>query len=105
MSRGRSPAPEKELPVLKDFPSSQVLLQSLQALRMEVPVWSAQVSRTQIAEQQAAWITAHDRREVISYLAQVVKSRLSWVGDESERERIWAQASKRMAERCGRAGT
>ncbi|KAG7138396.1 Protein-lysine N-methyltransferase EFM2 like protein [Verticillium longisporum] len=36
------------------------------------------------------------------YLSSIVKSGLTWIDDEEEKEFIWSEASRRLSERCGR---
>ncbi|OHE97427.1 hypothetical protein CORC01_07209 [Colletotrichum orchidophilum] len=36
------------------------------------------------------------------YLSSIIKSGLSWIEDDDEKEKIWSEASRRMTERCGR---
>lgn len=62
------------------------------------------VSRAKILKEQQQAATAHDRREIISFLSSIIKSSLVWLDTNDEREVIWEEASKRMSERCGRTG-
>ncbi|KAL2199127.1 putative methyltransferase-domain-containing protein [Corynascus similis CBS 632.67] len=94
------PFPEGDLPRLWQKPAYEVLLNCLKKLRVEPRVWSLQDSRAEILKEQAA--TAHDRREIIAFLSSIIKSGLPWLDSDDERELIWEEASKRMAERCGR---
>ncbi|KAK4242643.1 hypothetical protein C8A03DRAFT_39984 [Achaetomium macrosporum] len=94
------PPPEEELPHLWQKPAYDVLLACLQKLRLEPRIWNLQVSRADILKEQAA--VAHDRREIVSFLSTIVKSSLAWLSSDDERDVIWDEASKRMAERCGR---
>lgn len=96
------PFPEGDLPRLWQKPAYEVLLNCLKKLRVEPRVWSLQDSRAEILKEQAA--TAHDRREIIAFLSSIIKSGLPWLDSDDERELIWEEASKRMAERCGRTG-
>jgi hypothetical protein len=97
------PSPEgDELPHLWQKPAYDVLLASLKKLHVEPRVWSTQISRADVLKEQAA--TAHDRREMVSFLSTVIKSSLAWLDSDDEREVIWEEASKRMSERCGRTG-
>lgn len=48
---------------------------------------------------------AQDPREIAAYLSTIIKSQLSWLVDEEDREAIWDEASRRFSERCGRSGT
>ncbi|KAK4147758.1 S-adenosylmethionine-dependent methyltransferase [Dichotomopilus funicola] len=94
------PVAEDEFPHLWQRPSYEVLLARLQKLRVEPRVWGLRDSRAEILKDQAA--TAHDKREIISFLSTIISSSLGWLGDDDEREVIWEEASKRMSERCGR---
>ena len=93
---------DDELPHLWQKPAYDVLLASLKKLHVEPRVWNAQVPRADILKEQAA--SAHDRREIVSFLSTVIKSSLAWLGSDDEREVVWDEASKRMSERCGRTG-
>ncbi|KAK4154747.1 putative methyltransferase-domain-containing protein [Chaetomidium leptoderma] len=94
------PPTEEELPHLWQKPAFDVLLAGLKKLRVELRVWTLHDSRRDILEEQAA--TAHDRREIVSFLSTIIKSSLAWLDSDDERELIWEEASKRMSERCGR---
>ncbi|KAK4105731.1 hypothetical protein N658DRAFT_417009 [Parathielavia hyrcaniae] len=94
------PLPGNELPHLWQKPAYGVLLTCLQKLRVEPRVWSLDVSCTDILREQDA--TAHDRRETVSFLSAIIKSTLAWLDSDDEREVIWEEASKCLAERCGR---
>lgn len=98
------PPPEDELPHLWQKPAYDVLVACLQDLRVQPRVWNVHVSRAEILKQQAAATAAHDRREILSFLSTIIKSRLAWLDSDDEREVIWEEASKRMSERCGRTG-
>lgn len=101
---GMLPSSEEELPHLWQKPAYTVLLECLKKLHVEPRVWSPDVSRANILNEQAAAATAHDRREIISFLSTIIKSSLAWLDNDDEREVIWDEASKRMSERCGRTG-
>lgn len=93
------------LPHLWQKPAFDDLLECLRKLRVEQPVWSLKVSRDEILKQQNEAFAAHDRREIVSFLSMIIKSNLGWIDGDEEREEIWDEASKRLSERCGRAGT
>ncbi|KAM7206776.1 putative methyltransferase domain containing protein [Rhypophila sp. PSN 637] len=95
-------APEVVLPQLWQKPSSSGLLDCLKELRIEPPVWNLKVSRTEILKEQSQILAAHDKREIISFLSSIIKSSLSWIESDDEREKVWNEASKRLSERCGR---
>ncbi|KAL2271072.1 hypothetical protein VTJ83DRAFT_443 [Remersonia thermophila] len=98
---------DDELPHLWQKPSYGELLACLEKLRVQLRVWnlrhgsSARTARER-EQQQAASASKYDRREVISFLSSLISSPLAWLDSDEEREAIWDQASKRMAERCGR---
>lgn len=48
--------------------------------------------------------SAQFQREVASYLSALIKSGFSWISDDDEREALYEHASRRISERCGRAG-
>lgn len=96
------PQPEDELPHLWQKPVYADLVTCLEKLRVEPKVWSVKVPRAQVLAEQAT--TAHDRREIVSFLSTIIKSSLAWLDNDNERELIWEEASKRMSERCGRTG-
>ncbi|KAK0748057.1 putative methyltransferase-domain-containing protein [Apiosordaria backusii] len=93
---------DEDLPHLWQKPAYSVLLDALGKLKVEPPVWGAKVSRSEILKQQAAVQTAHERKEALVFLSSIIKSGLSWLEDDDEREVIWEEASRRMSERCGR---
>ncbi|KAL1842545.1 hypothetical protein VTJ49DRAFT_5021 [Mycothermus thermophilus] len=97
---------DNELPHLWQKPTSKELLSCLEKLRVQLRVWNLRYDSpartTKERQQQAASTSTYDRREVISFLSSVISSPLAWLDSDEEREMIWDQASKRMAERCGR---
>lgn len=93
---------EPELPQVWQKPAFASLLQALQHLRIDPPMWNIKASRTEIIEKQES--TARHRREIAAYLSSIIKSGLVWIEDEEDREAIWEEASKRFSERCGRSG-
>ncbi|KXJ91241.1 putative methyltransferase-domain-containing protein [Microdochium bolleyi] len=91
-----------DLPQVWQRPSYNDLLACLHDLRYEPPVWDPSVSRRAILNDQEH--SAQFQREVAGYLASMIKSEFSWIGDDDEREVLWNEASRRISERCGRAG-
>ncbi|OTB19550.1 hypothetical protein K445DRAFT_314437 [Daldinia sp. EC12] len=91
-----------DLPQTWQKPSSEELLAALKQLQVEPPIWNPGTSRKLILEtyQNATQL----RREVAAYLSSIIKSSLAWIQDEDEKEAVWDEASRRLAERCGRAG-
>ncbi|KAI1401432.1 putative methyltransferase-domain-containing protein [Hypoxylon fuscum] len=91
-----------DFPQVWQKPSSEELLASLKRLKVEPSIWSPGTSRKIIIEtyQNAAQL----RREVVAYLSSIIKSNLGWIQDDDEKEALWEEASRRLSERCGRAG-
>lgn len=99
------PSPE-ELPHLWQRPAYTTLLDVLQRLRQEPRIWGLKESREEILKAQAASMAeaAFNRQEIISFLSSIIKSGLPWLDNDEQREDIWEEASRRLAERCGRTG-
>lgn len=91
-----------DLPQVWQKPAFDVLLAALQDLRVDPPVWNLKISRSEILKEQDT--TVQHLREIAAYLCTIVKSELTWIEDEEDREAIWEEASKRISERCGRSG-
>lgn len=92
-----------DLPQVWQKPTFPVLLAALQGLRVDPPVWNLKASRTEMLKPQET--VTQDPREIAAYLSTIIKSPLSWLVDEEDREAIWEEASRRFSERCGRSGT
>lgn len=92
----------RDFPQIWEKPASAELLKCLKLLELKPPTWSHKSRRSQIIQEQEA--TAYMRREASAYLSSVIKSSLSWLEDDDEKEAIWSEASRRLSERCGRAG-
>ncbi|KAF3764555.1 hypothetical protein M406DRAFT_291666 [Cryphonectria parasitica EP155] len=90
-----------DLPQVWQKPAAGELIESLQQLRVDPPIWNLKVSRAEVLKQQD--ITGQHRREVAAYLSTIIKSELAWIDDEEDREAVWTEASKRFSERCGRS--
>lgn len=91
-----------DLPQVWQKPASADLLEALQALHVDPPVWNLKISRSEILKEQDT--TLQHRKEIAAYLSTIIKSPLSWIDDEEDREAVWTEASKRFSERCGRSG-
>lgn len=65
-------------------------------------MWNLKVSRHDILKEQNT--STQHAREIAAYLSKVIASELAWIDEEENREAIWAEASKRFSERCGRSG-
>jgi len=90
-----------DLPQIWQKPAFQELLQTLRGLHQEPRIWNLAITR---AEMQQHRRDTQGYREIANYLGNVIKSDLGWIDDEQQREEIWTEASKRLAERCGRTG-
>ena len=98
------PLEPEELPQLWQRPSAGQILGALDRLQLAPPVWDHRRRSDALKAQQD---TAAGRRDAAAFLSSLVKSGLSWLPDDEAgdalRERIWTEASRRLAERCGRA--
>ncbi|CAN8101390.1 unnamed protein product [Discula destructiva] len=90
-----------DLPQVWQKPAPADLLQALRKLHIEPPVWNLKVSRDDIIREQVT--STQHAREIAAYLSKIIGSELSWIDAEEDREAIWAEASKRFSERCGRS--
>lgn len=91
-----------DLPQVWQKPASADLLEALQKLRVDPPVWNLKISRAEILKKQDP--TTQHGREIAAYLSRIIASELAWIQEEEDREAVWAEASKRFSERCGRSG-
>ncbi|KAG6011206.1 hypothetical protein E4U54_008214 [Claviceps lovelessii] len=90
-----------DLPQAFQKPSFSVLLTTLQSLELSPPVWNHSRRRSEILVEQESLASRH-KAEITRYISTIIKSPLSWIGDDEQKEVIWELASKRMSERCGR---
>ncbi|KAI0976661.1 putative methyltransferase-domain-containing protein [Xylaria arbuscula] len=91
-----------DFPQVWQRPSFEDLLACLKQLHIEPPAWGAGASKKTLQETKEK--IARDRREVTSYLANIVSNSLEWLHDDDQREAIWDEASRCLSQRCGRAG-
>lgn len=82
-------------------PSYATILEILQALELKPPIWNHRRRRSDILIEQES-LASQRKGEVTRYLSSIIKSPLAWIEDDEQRENLWACASRRMAERCGR---
>ena len=90
-----------DFPQVYQKPPFAELIATLQSLELSPPIWNHKSRRRDIIQQQES-LASQKKAEVTRYLSTIIKSQLLWIDDEEQREEIWAQASKRMSERCGR---
>ncbi|KAI0126463.1 putative methyltransferase-domain-containing protein [Xylariales sp. AK1849] len=91
-----------DFPQVWQKPSSEDLLSCLGRLKINPRIWNPSTNRRIILEDHEN--SARFRKEAAVYLASIIKSNLSWIKDDDEKEAIWDEASKRLSERCGRTG-
>ncbi|KAL4730195.1 Protein-lysine N-methyltransferase rrg1 [Fusarium chlamydosporum] len=90
-----------DFPQMWERPSYAQLADILQTLELSPPIWNHKRRRSEIIEEQES-LASQRKAEVTRYLSSIIKSPLSWIEDDDEKEVLWTQASKRMSERCGR---
>ena len=90
-----------DFPQMWERPSYTQLADILQTLELSPPIWNHKRRRSEIIEVQES-LASQRKAEVTRYLSSIIKSPLSWIEDDDEKEILWTQASKRMSERCGR---
>ncbi|RYP66568.1 hypothetical protein DL771_007721 [Monosporascus sp. 5C6A] len=91
-----------DFPQVWEKPPFTELLRCLKELRVHPPVWNPTTPRRDIVEDYRN--SAQSRREVAAYLSSIIRSELEWIEDDDEKEVLWTEASRRLSERCGRAG-
>lgn len=90
-----------DFPQMWERPSYASLVDTLQSLELNPPIWNHKRSRSEILQEQES-LASQCKAEVTRYLSSIIKSPLAWIEDDDEKEAVWEQASKRMTERCGR---
>jgi hypothetical protein len=95
-----APAVE-DLPQMWQRPSYASILEALQSLELSPPIWNHKRRRSDILAEQESLATQR-KAAATRYLSSIISSPLAWLEDDDQREEVWAQASKRMSERCGR---
>lgn len=115
----------RDLPQLWQQPPFEALLCGLRQLRLAPPIWNTSGGSSQTASSDSLtssedghgedegeggdeWFSHRDqaqsRRDVAIYLSSIVGNPLQWLDDDDQREQVWEEASRRLAERCGRTG-
>lgn len=90
---------------LHQRPSSQSLIEALQGLSISQQSWDIDPNKTAESPSSSAYSKHLYRNQCTlesRYLTTIISSSLSWIVDESARERIWELASLRLCERSGR---
>jgi len=91
-----------DFPQLWQRPPFESLLACLESLELTPPIWNHNRRRDDIISEQEASFS--HRRDVALYLSGIVKSSLSWISDDEDKETLWELASRRISERSGRQG-
>lgn len=91
-----------DLPQVWQRPSYEALLACFHDLKYELPIWDPSISRRAVLNDEEH--SAQFQRQVAGYLSAMIKSGFSWIEDDDERDVLWSEASRRISERCGRAG-
>ncbi|KAL1894094.1 Protein-lysine N-methyltransferase rrg1 [Ceratocystis pirilliformis] len=93
-----------DLPQLWQRPSFDQLLLCLRSLEIKPSIWvpGARSKNGKRGEEHRSY-SAHNAREIAIYLSGIIKSSLQWLDSEEEKEIIWDETCKRIAERSGRA--
>ncbi|KAH6657876.1 S-adenosylmethionine-dependent methyltransferase-like protein [Truncatella angustata] len=102
MDQPKSYVSPLDFPQVWQKPSSEAIIACLKRLHVEPPIWNPSTSQRVILEDHEN--SARFRKEVAAYLASFIKSDLRWISADEEKEAIWDEASRRLSERCGRAG-
>ncbi|CAK7215521.1 Protein-lysine N-methyltransferase rrg1 [Sporothrix curviconia] len=109
--------PPELFPAMRQQPSFADIMTCLNNLRAsksdpmavdaddaDADIWDCATPRDEIEAHQAA--SAHEVQRyanaVSRYLGSIIMSDLAWLPSEDDREVLWATASRRIAERCGR---
>jgi len=88
------------LPLLKLQPEPEQLLTALTALAVPPPSWDGPAQEDEDEDEDKG----RPPGEVAHWLTRLIGNELQWIEEEDMRDHIWSLASKRLAERCGRAG-
>ncbi|KAI1435558.1 putative methyltransferase-domain-containing protein [Xylaria sp. CBS 124048] len=90
-----------DFPQVWQKPSFEELLACLKQLHVDPPVWNSKASKQSVRGKSES---ARYRRGVVSYLCSIVSNGLRWINDDDQKEILWEEASRCLAQRCGRAG-
>lgn len=85
--------PLEDLPQMWQRPGYDELVAILADLELGQAVWSHRQGQRDVAR-------SHEQEA--RYISSVIKSPLSWLATDEQREDVWDTAGRRMSERCGR---
>jgi hypothetical protein len=80
---------------MREKPSFEKIMSTLERLQIKPPTWNFRVIHLE---------TKPERKETSGYFVQIISNDLAWLSTDEEREKVWALASRRLAERSGRKG-
>lgn len=85
-----------DLPQIASRPSYDELIQALAKLKVKPASWGSRIANQPQSER--------ERKACARYLTNIISSNLTWLPSDAEREKLWEEGSKCLAERCGRTG-
>ncbi|QUC21442.1 uncharacterized protein UV8b_05685 [Ustilaginoidea virens] len=90
-----------DFPQMYQKPAYNILLSTLESLQLSPLVWShGRNGSDDLAAQESP--ASQRKAEVTRYVSTIIKSPLSWIDDDDQKETLWELASRRISERCGR---
>ncbi|KAI5807595.1 putative methyltransferase-domain-containing protein [Peziza echinospora] len=90
-----------DLPHPSARPQASLLLEILSAVQVLPASWDPRGRKKKSIKPKSRYTQLTSNPLLSRWLTGLVSNGLSWVSDE-DRERIWEEAGKRLAERCGR---
>lgn len=97
-----------DLPQLYTKPKAESLLTTLAELSLQPASWEATPHSGTPTVRLSGSSTPYRRKRKIrsdgvpAYLTTIISSRLAWIEDDEQKERIWETAAQRLSERSGR---
>ncbi len=85
-----------DLPQIVSRPSYEELIQALAKLKVKPASWGSRIANQPQSER--------ERKACARYLTNIISSNLTWLRSDEEREKLWEEGSRCLAERCGRTG-
>lgn len=85
-----------DLPQVAAKPSYEDLIQALSKLKVKPASWGSRIANQPQSER--------DRKACARYLTNIISSNLTWLKSDEQREKLWEESSRCLAERCGRTG-
>lgn len=85
-----------DLPQIASRPSYEEIIRALAKLKVKPASWGSRIANQPQSER--------ERKSCARYLTNIISSNLTWLPSEAQREKLWEEGSKCLAERCGRAG-